>query len=73
MSTAASFKGDDGWTRLRSYLTALQVGDRITVDDTSTETHLAPEKVLLVLQALVRAGLFERHDDSFVRCHLDWK
>jgi hypothetical protein len=26
----------------------------------------------LVLQALTRAGLFERQGERFVRCQLDW-
>jgi hypothetical protein len=62
----------DAWARLKCFLVDLRVGDCVTVHDTATVTQLAPEKVDAVLQALVRAGLFEQHADAFVRCHLHW-
>jgi hypothetical protein len=62
----------DGWLRLRFYLEDLRVGEVVTVENVTNETHLAAHSVDLVLRALARAGLFERRGDCYVRCHLDW-
>jgi DNA-binding MarR family transcriptional regulator len=55
------------WTRLEAYLASLHPGDVITINDTIEHTDLAPETVHIVLAALTKADLFERHGDRFTR------
>jgi predicted transcriptional regulator of viral defense system len=49
-----------GWDRLNDLLVAIKPGDMITPDNLVGQTGLSPEMVRTVLEALTRAGLFER-------------
>ena len=55
------------WERLQAVLLALTPNDTITVDRVVEETGLSPETVATVLEALEKAGLFERSGTVFVR------
>ena len=55
------------WERLQTVLLALTPNETITVDRVVEETGLSPETVATVLEALEKAGLFERSGTVFVR------
>lgn len=48
----------------------MRAGEVITVDELATDTGIETESAELVLDALVRAELFARHDQQFVRVSL---
>jgi hypothetical protein len=48
----------------------MRAGEVITVDELATDTGVETESAELVLDALVRAELFARHDKQFVRVSL---
>ena len=55
------------WERLQTVLLSLTPNETITVDRVVEETGLSPETVATVLEALEKAGLFERNGTAFVR------
>jgi DeoR/GlpR family transcriptional regulator of sugar metabolism len=55
------------WERLEAILLTLKADDAVTVDAIVAETGLSPEMVQAVLNGLVKAELFERRGDVFVR------
>ena len=67
MSTTAN---PEAWVRLEAMLTAMPAGNVITVDEVVAETGIAAESVEVVLDALVRAHLFERQGQQFMRVSL---
>jgi hypothetical protein len=67
MSTTAN---REAWNRLEARLSAMRAGEVITVDELATDTGIETESAELVLDSLVRAELFERHDQQFVRVSL---
>ena len=48
----------------------MRAGDVITVDELATDTGIGMESAELVLDSLVRAELFERRDQQFIRVSL---
>jgi len=48
----------------------MRPGDVITVDELATDTGIETESAELVLDSLVRADLFERRDQQFIRVSL---
>ena len=48
----------------------MRAGDVISVDELATDTGIGMESAALVLDSLVSAELFERHDRQFVRVSL---
>ena len=58
------------WTRLETRLGSMRAGDVITVDRIVAETGMGAESAELVLESLVRADLFERHGEQFMRISL---
>ena len=48
----------------------MRAGDAITVDELATDTGIETESAELVLDSLVRAELFERQGQQFVRVSL---
>ena len=48
----------------------MRAGDVISVDELATDTGIGTESAELVLDSLVSAELFERHDQQFVRVSL---
>jgi hypothetical protein len=56
------------WDRLNDLLLGLKPGDSVTPDELVAASGLSPEMVRTVLEALTRAGLFEKTDNhSFLR------
>jgi hypothetical protein len=64
MSATANTKA---WARLEATLDAMHAGDVITVHEAVDKTGIGVQSAELVLDALVRADLFEQHGDRFVR------
>jgi hypothetical protein len=60
----------EAWARLEAMLTAMHTGAVITVDEVVAETGIAVESVEVVLEALARAHLFQRHGQHFMRVSL---
>ena len=58
------------WARLETKLGAMRAGDVITVDRIVAETGMGAESAEVVLDSLVRADLFERHGEQFMRISL---
>jgi hypothetical protein len=48
----------------------MRAGDVVTVDRIVAETGMGVESATLVLDSLVRADLFERHGEQFIRVSL---
>jgi hypothetical protein len=67
MSTTAN---PEAWARLEILLSAMHPGEVITVEEVVDQTGIVMESVALVLDALVGAALFERHEHHFVRLSL---
>ena len=67
MSTTAN---SEAWARLEILLSAMHPGEVITVEEAVVQTGIAMESAALVLDALVGAALFERHEHHFVRLRL---
>jgi hypothetical protein len=55
------------WARFEAMLDAMHAGDVTTVRQAVDKTGLDAESAELVLDALVRADLFEQHGDQFLR------
>lgn len=56
------------WDRLNDSLLGLKPGDSVTPEDLVAATGLSPEMVRTVLEALTRAGLFEKTEEhKFIR------
>ena len=64
MSTAANTQE---WARVEAMLDAMRTGDVTTVRAIVDKTGIGAESAELVLEALVRADLFEQHGDQFLR------
>ena len=64
MSTAANTQE---WARFEAMLDAMRTGDTTTVRAIVDKTGIGAESAELVLEALVRADLFEQHGDQFLR------
>jgi DNA-binding IclR family transcriptional regulator len=64
MSTAANTQE---WARFEAMLDAMRTGDVTTVRAIVDKTGIGAESAELVLEALVRADLFEQHGDQFLR------
>lgn len=60
----------EAWARFEAMLRAMHAGDVITVDEAVATTGIVGESAALVLDALVRADLFERHRHQFIRVSL---
>jgi DNA-binding GntR family transcriptional regulator len=59
------------WDRLNDLLLGLKPGDSVTPEDLIAATGLSPETVRTVLEALTRAGLFEKTEQhTFIRRRL---
>jgi len=67
MSTTAN---PEAWARLEILLSAMQPDEMITVEEAAVQTGIVMESAALVFDALVRAALFERRGDHFVRLTL---
>ena len=57
----------DRWARLEQYLTSMRPGDVTTVVDAMGRTALESETVVMVLEALSRAELFDHRDEHYIR------
>jgi hypothetical protein len=55
------------WARFEHLIDAMCPGDVVTVDEAVHETEMVAESVQLVLEALTRAELFEKHGEHFMR------
>ena len=64
MGTAANTQE---WARFEAMLDAMRTGDVTTVRAIVDKTGIGAESAELVLEALVRADLFEQHGDQFLR------
>ena len=60
----------EAWARFEAMLRTMRAGDVITVDGAVDETGIGEESAALVLESLVRADLFERHEHQFIRVSL---
>jgi hypothetical protein len=67
MSTTAN---PQAWARFEAMLRAMQAGELITLDEAVAKTGIVVESAELVLDALVRADLLERHGHQFKRMSL---
>ena len=65
MSTATA--NAKAWTRFEALLDTMHAGDVTTVREAVDKTGIGVESAQLVLDALVRADLFEQHGDQFLR------
>jgi hypothetical protein len=66
----SNIANQETWTRLETRLGAMRAGDVITLDRIVAETGMGAESAELVLDSLVRADLFERHGEQFMRISL---
>jgi len=66
----SNIANQETWARLETRLGAMRAGDVITLDRIVAETGMGAESAELVLDSLVRADLFERHGEQFMRISL---
>ena len=69
-SAAMSTANAKAWAQFEAMLDAMHAGDLTTVREAVDKTGIGVESAELVLDALVRADLFEQHGDQFVRLNV---